>query len=179
VPSIRSDVRGLKEKYELHHGVRITDSARSPPPLSPIATSPTASRQGHRPGRRVGRALAAVVDQAQAPTSLDRRIIQLKTARGAEEGKRPGVAGPSRPARKGFPTSAAVRLGDPALDAEGKSSVSATSSASSRPGRTTPTAPSAPVTSLRPASSFQAASPSSASAWVRKPGRPATWSRRR
>ena len=38
-----SILRGLKEKYELHHGVRIADARWSPPPRSPTATSPTAS----------------------------------------------------------------------------------------------------------------------------------------
>ena len=38
-----SILRGLKEKYELHHGVRITDARSSPPRRSPTATSPTAS----------------------------------------------------------------------------------------------------------------------------------------
>jgi ATP-dependent Clp protease ATP-binding subunit ClpB len=38
-----SILRGLKEKYEVHHGVRITDSAPSSPRRScRIATSPTA-----------------------------------------------------------------------------------------------------------------------------------------
>ena len=39
-----SILRGLKEKYEVHHGVRISDSAPwSPPPPCRTATSPTAS----------------------------------------------------------------------------------------------------------------------------------------
>jgi ATP-dependent Clp protease ATP-binding subunit ClpB len=38
-----SILRGLKEKYEVHHGVRISDSASSPPPPCRTATSPTAS----------------------------------------------------------------------------------------------------------------------------------------
>jgi ATP-dependent Clp protease ATP-binding subunit ClpB len=38
-----SILRGLKEKYELHHGVRITDAPSSPRPRCPTATSPTAS----------------------------------------------------------------------------------------------------------------------------------------
>jgi ATP-dependent Clp protease ATP-binding subunit ClpB len=38
-----SILRGLKEKYELHHGVRITDARSSPRRRCPTATSPTAS----------------------------------------------------------------------------------------------------------------------------------------
>ena len=38
-----SILRGLKEKYEQHHGVRITDARWWPPRRSPTATSPTAS----------------------------------------------------------------------------------------------------------------------------------------
>jgi ATP-dependent Clp protease ATP-binding subunit ClpA len=38
-----SILRGLKEKYELHHGVRITDARSSLPPRYPTATSRTAS----------------------------------------------------------------------------------------------------------------------------------------
>ena len=44
VPDTISILRGLKEKYELHHGVRITDAALvAAATLSAIATSPTAS----------------------------------------------------------------------------------------------------------------------------------------
>ena len=44
VPDTISILRGLKEKYELHHGVRITDAAIvAAATLSATATSPTAS----------------------------------------------------------------------------------------------------------------------------------------
>ena len=36
-------LRGLKERYEVHHGVRITDRRSSRRRRSPTATSPTAS----------------------------------------------------------------------------------------------------------------------------------------
>ena len=51
-----SILRGLKEKYELHHGVRITDSAhrRRRHPLQPLHLRPLPARQGDRPGRRGG-----------------------------------------------------------------------------------------------------------------------------
>ena len=38
-----SILRGLKERYEIHHGVRITDGALIAAPPSPTAISPTAS----------------------------------------------------------------------------------------------------------------------------------------
>ena len=43
-----SILRGLKEKYEAHHGVRITDWRSSPPRPCPTATSPTASCRTRR-----------------------------------------------------------------------------------------------------------------------------------
>jgi ATP-dependent Clp protease ATP-binding subunit ClpB len=43
-----SILRGLQEKYELHHGVRITDAALVAPRRSPTATSPTASCRTRR-----------------------------------------------------------------------------------------------------------------------------------
>jgi hypothetical protein len=36
-------LRGLKEKFEIHHGVRIKDAAIWPPPCSRTAISPTVS----------------------------------------------------------------------------------------------------------------------------------------
>ena len=45
-PSVEDTIailRGLKERYEVHHKVRIQDSATSPPRRSASATSPTAS----------------------------------------------------------------------------------------------------------------------------------------
>ena len=51
-----SILRGLKEKYELHHGVRITDSAhgRGRDAVEPLHHRPLPARQGDRPGRRGG-----------------------------------------------------------------------------------------------------------------------------
>jgi ATP-dependent Clp protease ATP-binding subunit ClpB len=43
VPDTISILRGLKEKYELHHGVRITDAAIVAAATCRTATSPTAS----------------------------------------------------------------------------------------------------------------------------------------
>jgi ATP-dependent Clp protease ATP-binding subunit ClpB len=45
-PSVEDTIailRGLKERYEVHHGVRIQDARSSPRPSCRTATSPTAS----------------------------------------------------------------------------------------------------------------------------------------
>jgi ATP-dependent Clp protease ATP-binding subunit ClpB len=45
-PSVEDTIailRGLKERYEVHHGIRIQDARWSPPPRSRTATSPSAS----------------------------------------------------------------------------------------------------------------------------------------
>ena len=49
-----SILRGLKEKYELHHGVRITDSAlvAAATPVEPLHHRPLPAGQGDRPRRR-------------------------------------------------------------------------------------------------------------------------------
>ena len=51
-----SILRGLKEKYELHHGVRITDSAlvAAATLVQPLHRGPLPARQGHRPDGRGG-----------------------------------------------------------------------------------------------------------------------------
>jgi hypothetical protein len=55
-----SILRGLKEKYELHHGIRISDSAHGGgiDPVQPLHRRPVPARQGHRPDRRGGGATA-------------------------------------------------------------------------------------------------------------------------
>ena len=74
-PSVEDTVgilRGLKERYEVHHGVRITDSALvAAATLSDrYITVALPARQGHRPGRR-GRVAAA--DGDRLPPRRDRR----------------------------------------------------------------------------------------------------------
>ena len=56
-----SILRGLKEKYELHHGVRITDcgARRGGDAVEPLHHRPLPARQGDRPDRRGGGAAAA------------------------------------------------------------------------------------------------------------------------
>ena len=56
-----SILRGLKEKYEVHHGVRITDAAivAAATLVQPLYHRPLPARQGHRPdGRGAARACA-------------------------------------------------------------------------------------------------------------------------
>jgi ATP-dependent Clp protease ATP-binding subunit ClpA len=57
-PSVEDTVsilRGLKERYEVHHGVRIQDARSSPRPrCPPLHLRPLPARQGDRPGRRGG-----------------------------------------------------------------------------------------------------------------------------
>ena len=95
-----SILRGLKEKYELHHGVRITDGAivAAATLSQPLHHRPLPARQGDRPDGRGGRA-AAHGGRVQARG--DRRARPphhpaQDRARGAEEGERPGLAGPAR-----------------------------------------------------------------------------------
>jgi ATP-dependent Clp protease ATP-binding subunit ClpB len=81
-----SILRGLKEKYEVHHGVRITD-ARSSPRRScrnRYITDRFPARQGHRPDGRGGEPLRMQIDsKPEELDELDRRIIQLKIEREA------------------------------------------------------------------------------------------------
>jgi len=78
-------LRGLKDRYEAHHNVRIKDSAIVARPRSRIATSATAScRQGHRPGRR-SRRLARHSNRFRATEidQLEREKISLEIEREA------------------------------------------------------------------------------------------------
>ena len=56
-----SILRGLKEKYEVHHGVRITDARhrRRRDAVEPLHHRPLPARQGDRPDRRGGRRACA------------------------------------------------------------------------------------------------------------------------
>ena len=77
-----SILRGIKEKYEIHHGVRITDGAIVAAATCRTATSPTAScRQGDRPdGRGGGRLRMQVDSKPEQLDEVDRRIMQLRSS---------------------------------------------------------------------------------------------------
>ena len=107
-PSVEDTIsilRGIKEKYEVHHGVRITDGA--------IVAAATLS---HRyitdrflPDKAIdlmdeaaSRLRMEVDSKPEEIDELDRRIMQLKIEREAlEEGARPGLAGPAAEAGQG------------------------------------------------------------------------------
>ena len=98
-----SILRGLKEKYEVHHGVRITDAAivAAATLVEPLHRRPLPARQGHRPDRR-GRLAPAHAGRFEARGT--RRIrpphhAAQDRAGGAAKGDRPGLAGPAGEAR--------------------------------------------------------------------------------
>ena len=69
-PSVEDTIsilRGLKERYEVHHGVRIKDAALVAAAVlsQPLHLRSLPARQGHRPGRR-GRGQAAHRDRLDA-----------------------------------------------------------------------------------------------------------------
>jgi ATP-dependent Clp protease ATP-binding subunit ClpB len=75
-----SILRGLKEKYELHHGVRITDGAIvGGHAVQPLHRGPLPARQGHRPdGRGRQPHPHGSGKQARGNREPRPRIIQLK-----------------------------------------------------------------------------------------------------
>ena len=77
-----SILRGLKEKYEVHHGVRITDPAIIAAAIlsDRYICRPLPARQGDRPHRRGGgpAAHAGRFSKPEELDELDRRIMQLK-----------------------------------------------------------------------------------------------------
>ena len=98
-----SILRGLKEKYELHHGVRITDSGhrRGRDAVEPLHHRPLPARQGDRPRRR-GLGAAAHAGRFQARGA--RRIRPphhpaQDRAGSAEEGERRCLEGAAAPPR--------------------------------------------------------------------------------
>ena len=105
-PSVEDTIsilRGIKEKYELHHGVRITDGAivAAATLSQPLHHRPLSARQGDRPDGR-GRLAAAHGGRLEARGDRRARPPHRPAedrARGAEEGNRPGLARPSAEAR--------------------------------------------------------------------------------
>ena len=76
-PSVEDTIailRGLKERYEVHHGVRIQDAALvvGRRAVGPLPHRPLPARQGHRPRRRGGLA-AAHRDRLDADRDRRRR----------------------------------------------------------------------------------------------------------
>ena len=120
VPDTISILRGLKEKYELHHGVRITDAAI-------VAAATLCNR--YITDRFLPDKAIDLMDEAAQPDPHGGRIQARgdresrpadhpaqDRARGAEEGKRRGVEGPAEDARGGARQSrAAVGRADHAL----------------------------------------------------------------
>ena len=129
-PSVEDTIsilRGLRERYEVHHGVRIKDSAlvAAAVAVEPLHHRSLPARQGHRPGRRGGRQAAhrdrldadrarrgsrrshAARDRARGaarrrPTSASRdRLDQAREGTGRPAASRPTRCAPSWEAEKG------------------------------------------------------------------------------
>jgi ATP-dependent Clp protease ATP-binding subunit ClpB len=92
-------LRGLKERYEVHHGVRIQDARSSPPRCSrPLHHRPVPARQGHRPDRRGRLALRIEIDSL--PTEIDvveRRIRSSRSSAVALQAKETDAASQGAP----------------------------------------------------------------------------------
>ena len=86
-----SILRGLKEKYEVHHGVRISDAPSSPRRPCPTATSPTAflpDKAIDLIDEAASRVRMAVDSKPEALDEIDRRHGPAEDrARGPEEAK--------------------------------------------------------------------------------------------
>ena len=100
-----SILRGIKEKYEVHHGVRITDGAivAAATLSQPLHHRPLPARQGDRPDGRGG-GPAAHAGRLQARGARRARPAHHAAedrARGAAEGERSGVARAAAAAREG------------------------------------------------------------------------------
>ena len=101
-----SILRGLKEKYEIHHGVRITDSAivAAATLSQPLHHRSLPARQGHRPDRRGGEPPAHARSEFEARGARRARPAHHPAqdrARGAEEGDGPGLQGSAQEGRAG------------------------------------------------------------------------------
>ena len=187
-------LRGLKDRYEEHHGVRITDPA--------IVAAATLSER-YIADRFLPDKAIDLVDEAASrlkmeiesvPTEIDevdRRIQQLEIEQpGAAEGEGRGFEGPARRDRGRARPSCARRAGEmKARWQNEKGAIEAIKEAKTqaRGGRArATTAPSARPTSPRPAGSSTARSPSSRRRWPSRrrsspsctPAAPRCWSTR-
>jgi hypothetical protein len=88
-------LRGLKERYEVHHGVRIRTRRSSPRPAEPpLHHRPLPARQGDRPDRRGGEPLRIEIDSMpRSSTSRAPHHAAGDRARGAAQGERRGASG--------------------------------------------------------------------------------------
>ena len=107
-PSVEETIsilRGLKEKYEIHHGVRITDSAivAAATLSQPLHHRPLPARQGDRPDRRGGEPPAdgGRFEAREARRARPPHHPAQDRARGAEEGDRSGLQGSAQEGRAG------------------------------------------------------------------------------
>ena len=98
-PSVEDTIsilRGLKERYEVHHGIRIKDSAlvTRRDALEALHHRPLPARQGDRPGRRSGGQAAhrEGIDAGRARRGQPARDAARDRARGAQARDRRGLA---------------------------------------------------------------------------------------
>ena len=98
-PSLEDAVailRGLKERYEVHHGIRIRDAAlvAAAQAVPPLHLGAAAARQGHRPGGRGGQPAEDADRLAARADRSARAAADLAGHRevGAEQGERPRSA---------------------------------------------------------------------------------------
>ena len=94
-----SILRGLRERYEVHHGVRITDGALVAAPSSPTATSPTASCRTRRLTLLMRRRPACVWRLKVAPSRWTRWNAASCSSRSSA---RRFARSATRPARRGW-----------------------------------------------------------------------------
>ena len=179
VPDTISILRGLKEKYELHHGVRITDAAM-------VAAATLSNRyiaDRFLPDKAIdlmdeaaSRLRMEVESKPEEIENLDRRIMQLRIEREAlKKEERRGVEGPARHARgRARQPRAAVGRTDRSAGRpkRTRSAPRPSSRGSSTPPGSSSSRPSAAAISPRPASSNTAASPSSRRSSPKPPPRP-------
>ena len=104
-----SILRGLKDRYEQHHGVRIADSAhrRRRDAVEPLHHRPLPARQGHRPRRRgggaaedAGRFQARGARLASTARSSASRSSRRRSRRRAIRARRTGCQAPGDRTRR-------------------------------------------------------------------------------
>ena len=170
-PTIEDTVailRGLKERYEVHHGVRITDSPSSPPPNSRPGTCPTAGSPTKRSTSSTRPPAASASRSTPAPKRSTRSNGPCAVSRSKRPPSRtrrttPPPPNASRSSNANSPTNAKAGRpspanGNPRRTASARSRTSRRNSTTSAPR---PNAPNANTTSKRPPNCATAASPNS------------------